>query len=213
MESINFICDEKNHIIMKKFFLSAAFLLLSVLAFAQFNDTAFSGNLKRHNGGLRLDGIDLTREEQALLLSDVNGQDLNEEWSRLRGKRALGEGLIIGGAATAGAGAVVFVGTGVVWVLVAAIGGGIAGAVSGGDSDAAQGAVDNISEAFAPWFIGSGVVTGLGVAAVGAGIPIKVVNAKKMDAIVDDWNNSKAAPEVSLNFGAAPSGVGFTLNF
>ena len=188
-------------------------MLLSVLAFAQFNDTAFSGTLKRHKGDMRLDGLDLTREEQALILSDINGQDLNADWAKLRKNRALGEGLIIGGAATAGTGALVFVGTGVVWVLVAAIGGGLAGALSGGDSDAAQNAVDNVSESFAPWFIGSGVATGLGVAAVGAGIPIKVINSKKMDAIVDEWNNGKGGSEVSVNFGAAPSGVGFTLNF
>ena len=199
------------HMIMKRALVTIACMLLSIAAFAQFNDTEFSGILERHHGGMRMDGTDLTPDEMAVILADVAGEDRTAEWYKYKGNRALGEGLIIGGSATAAAGAVVFVGTGVVWLLVAALGGGLAAAF-GGDG---QEAVDNISEQFEPWFIGSGLATGVGAAAAIAGIPIMVSNNKKLNGIVNDWNavNAPAATEVSLNFGAAPSGVGFTLNF
>ena len=186
-------------------------MMLSVAAFAQFNDTEFTGILERHNGGMRMDGTDLTPDEMAVILADVNGVDRTADWYKYKGKRALGEGLIIGGSATAAAGAVVFVGTGVVWVLCAALGGGLAGAL-GGDG---QEAVDDISKQFEPWFIGSGALTIAGAGAAIAGIPILVSNNKKLNGIVNEWNevNAPKTEEVSLNFGAAPSGVGFTLNF
>lgn len=196
---------------MKRTLITIALMLFSIAAFAQFNDTEFNGILERHHGGMRMDGTDLTPDEMAVILSDVAGVDRTNEWYSYKRKRALGEGLIIGGTATAATGAVVFVGTGVVWIVVAALGGGLAAAL-GGDG---QEAVDNISEQFAPWFIGSGIVTGVGAAAAVAGIPILVINNKKLNGIVNDWNaaNSVSGTEVSLNFGAAPSGVGFTLNF
>ena len=196
---------------MKRILVTIACLLLSIGAFAQFNDTEFNGILERHHGGMRMDGTDLTPDEMAVILADVAGVDRTEEWYSYKRKRALGEGLIIGGSATAAAGAVVFVGTGVVWLLVAALGGGLAAAL-GGDG---QEAVDNVSEQFEPWFIGSGALTGLGAAAAISGIPIMVSNNKKLNGIVNDWNaaNSATGTEVSLNFGAAPSGIGFTLNF
>lgn len=187
---------------MKKCFLSAAFLLFSLLAFAQFNNTDFAGTLARHHGGMRLDGIDLTPDEQFLILSDINGQDLNQQWAHLKSQRALGEGLIIGGSSVAGVGALTFVGTGLVYIVCAmfvAIGG--------------QEAIDNLGKSFEPWFVGSAAVTGVGAAAAITGIPILVVNNKKMDAIVNDWNMEHTNPDVSFNFGAAPSGVGFTVNF
>lgn len=196
---------------MKRTLITIACMLLSIAAFAQFNDTEFNGILERHNGGMRMDGTDLTPDEMAVILADVAGEDRTAEWYSYKSKRALGEGLIIGGSATAAAGAVVFAGTGVVWLLCAALGGGLAAAL-GGDG---QEAVDNISEEFEPWFIGSAIVTGAGAATAIAGIPILVTNNKKLNGIVNDWNavNAPTDTEVSLNFGAAPSGVGFTLNF
>lgn len=189
---------------MKRTLITIACMLLSIAAFAQFNDTEFSGLLERHNGGMRMDGTDLNPDEMAIILADVNGEDRTADWYRYKGKRALGEGLIIGGCATAAAGAVVFVGTAVVHVvcvIFVAIGG--------------QEAVDQLSRQFEPWYIGSGIVTGVGAASAIAGIPVLVVNNKKLNGIVNDWNAANGAPtgEVSLNFGAAPSGIGFTLNF
>lgn len=196
---------------MKRIIISIACLLLSVAAFAQFNDTEFSGLLERHRAGMRLNGTDLSKEEMAIILSDINGVDRTADWAKYKHNRALGKGLIIGGSSAAAAGALVFVGTGVVWVIVAAFGGGIA-AAAGGDG---QEVVDDVSKQFAPWFIGSGAAVGAGLASAAAGIPICIVNNKRMSGIVNEWNaaNGQAGSEVSFNFGAAPSGVGFTLNF
>ena len=49
-----------------------------------------------------------------------------------------------------------------------------------------------------------------------SGIPILVVNNKKLNGIVNEWNQAQGnvvASDISLNFGAAPSGIGLTLNF
>ncbi|MBP5636250.1 MAG: hypothetical protein J6X25_01865 [Bacteroidales bacterium] len=201
---------------MKRSLITIACMLLGVTAFAQFNDTSYSGLLERHNGGMRLDGTDLTPDEMAIILADVNGVDRTLDWESYKRKRALGEGLIIGGSSAAAAGAVVFVGTTVVWVLVAALGGGIAAVASGGDTDSTQNAVDDLSKQFAPWFWGSGILTGAGAVAAVSGIPILVVNNKKLNGIVNEWNQAQGnvvASDISLNFGAAPSGIGLTLNF
>ena len=194
-----------------RFLLTAICMFVSLAAFAQFNDSEFNGVLERYRAGMKMDGTVLNADEQALILANVDGVDRTAEWAKYKKNRAIGKGLIIGGSSAAAAGAVVFVGTGVVWVLVAALGGGIA-AAAGGDG---QEAVDNISKQFEPWFIGSGAVTIAGAGAAIAGIPMVVVNNRKMNGIVNDWNNANGhgTEDVSLNFGAAPSGIGFTLNF
>jgi len=188
-----------------RFLLTAICMFICVAASAQFNDSEFTGVLERYRAGMKMDGILLNADEQAVILANVDGLDRTADWQRYKSGRAVGKGLIIGGSSVAAAGAVTFVGAGLVYVVVAifvAIGG--------------QEAMDNLGRQFEPWFIGSGIAVGTGAATAVAGIPIVVVNNHKMNSIVQDWNNANAASlssDVSLNFGAAPSGVGFTVNF
>ena len=72
---------------------------------------------------IKLDGIVLDKDQQALLLSNIDGVDYNEAWADFRGQRHLGNGLVIGGSVLIGVGAaaeVVALGYVVVGVLVAA---------------------------------------------------------------------------------------------
>lgn len=188
---------------MKRALITIACMLLSIAAFAQFNDTEFNGVLERYRAGMKMDGIVLNADEVAAILSNVDGLDRTAEWQQLKKNRAWGKGLIIGGSSLASVGAVAFVGTGVVYVVVA-----IFAAIGG------QEAIDNLNAQFNPYFVTSAIVTGAGAATAVAGIPIVVVNNRKMNGIVKDWNNANGhGSDVSFNFGAAPSGVGFTLNF
>lgn len=185
--------------------------MLSIAAFAQFNDSEFSGVLERHRAGMKMDGIKLNADEVAAILSNVDGLDRTAEWQQYKKNRAVGKGLIIGGSSLAAAGAVVFVGAGAVWIVAVAFGAGLSAALGGDGQEAA----DNISTQLAPWFYGAGGAAVIGAGSAIAGIPIVVVNNKKMNSIVKDWNeaNGRVSSDVSFNFGAAPSGVGFTLNF
>lgn len=185
--------------------------MLSIVAFAQFNDSEFSGVLERYRTGMKMDGIKLNADEVAAILSNVDGLDRTAEWQQYKKNRAVGKGLIIGGSSLAAAGAVVFVGAGAVWIVAVAFGAGLSAALGGDGQEAA----DSISSQLAPWFYGAGGAAVIGAGSAIAGIPIVVVNNKKMNSIVKDWNeaNGRVSSDVSFNFGAAPSGVGFTLNF
>ena len=65
--------------------------------------------------------------------------------------------------------------------------------------------------------LGAGIVAGAGTACAIAGIPTTVSSCKKMNAIVNRYNETHAPeaslPAVTLNFGRTANGVGFTLNF
>ena len=57
------------------------------------------------------------------------------------------------------------------------------------------------------------VIASAGFASLIAGIPVLCINKDRMRCLVNDYNAGSSAQDLSLNFGPAPSGVGFTLNF
>ena len=204
---------------MKRFLLILALAMVSVAAHAQFAGTIPEGALKRKGSVMKTldkeNKVKLSPEQVAYILSDIDGVDYNDEWQALNRTRKKGVGLIVGGSIAAGTGAVVFLGAAVVEVLVFILGAPLASMDETGES--MEEFEKNLNKQFAPWYIGSGIVTGAGAACAIAGIPTTVSSCKKMNAIVNHYNESHAPaaslPEVTLNFGRTANGVGLTLNF
>lgn len=206
---------------MKKFLLVLLFAVASTaVASAQFiNPEIPDGALKRKGGLMKTvdktNKVKLTPEQVAYVLSNIDGVDYNDEWNELNRNRKKGAGLIAGGTIAAGAGAAVFLGAAVVEILVFILGAPLASMDESGDS--MKEFEENLNKQFAPWYIGSGIVVGAGTACIIAGIPTTVKNGKKMNAIVNRYNETltpaASQPEVTLNFGRTANGVGLTLNF
>lgn len=152
---------------------------------------------------IKLDGIVLDKDQQALLLSNIDGVDYNEAWADFRGQRRLGNGLVIGGSVLIGVGAaaeVVALGYVVVGVLVAAF--------SLGQAD--------MNEVMKPagYFAGGGAASAaLGAGALAFGIPIRVKADKKMKATCEGYNNASERVSKEVIFGGTNSGVGIAFNF
>ena len=205
---------------MKRLFLILILALVSVAANAQFVDAGIPEGALKRKGSLmktvdKTNKVKLTPEQVAYVLHDIDGVDYNDEWYELNRTRKKGVGLIVGGSIAAGAGALVFVGAAVVEVLVFVLGAPLASMDESGESMEEFKA--NLEKEFAPWYIGSGIVAGAGTACAIAGIPTTVSSCKKMNAIVNRYNETRAPesslPAVTLNFGRTANGVGFTLNF
>lgn len=152
---------------------------------------------------IKLDGIVLDKDQQALLLSNIDGVDYNEAWADFRGQRRLGNGLVIGGSVLIGVGAaaeVVALGYVVVGVLVAAF--------SLGQAD--------MNEVMKPagYFAGGGAASAaLGAGTLAFGIPIRVKADKKMKATCEGYNNASERVSKEVIFGGTNSGVGIAFNF
>lgn len=161
--------------------------------------------LHRFLDGMKLDGMQLTKEQQMDILAELSaadGEDYISQWEKYRKGRGTGVGLIIAGSSLAAAGGAVVVGSGLVFVacvIWVALGG--------------QEAVDNFSRQFAPWFISGAIGVGAGAAVAAVGIPITVSNCKKMNAITDRYNQPRTASSPVLTFGTTRSGIGLALNF
>ena len=204
---------------MKKLLLILLLASCSVAAYAQFAGSIPEGALKRKGSLMKTvdktNKVKLTPEQVAYVLHDIDGVDYNDEWHDLNRTRKKGVGLIVGGSIAAGTGALVFVGAAVVEVLVFVLGAPLASMDESGESMEEFKA--NLEKEFAPWYIGSGIVAGAGTACAIAGIPTTVSSCKKMNAIVNRYNETRAPeaslPAVTLNFGRTANGVGFTLNF
>ena len=206
---------------MKKFLLVLLFAVASTaVASAQFiNPEIPDGALKRKGGLMKTvdktNKVKLTPEQVAYVLSNIDGVDYNDEWNELNRNRKKGAGLIAGGTIAAGVGAGVFCMAGIVHILVFIIGAPVASLDDSGES--METFQKNLEKEFAPWYIGSGIVAGAGTVCLIAGIPTTVKNGKKMNAIVNRYNETltpaTSQPEVTLNFGRTTNGVGFTLNF
>ena len=190
---------------MKRWILLALLLVIALPSPAQY--------VNRKGTHLVRDGQKLSREEQAQLLADIDGNDYNPAWNRAAIWRNTGLGLTIGGGTLLGVGA----GVTVFGVIVAAVGtavGAAAGAVAGGSSGAQQGAQAGV-KAGQPIITG-GLITGaVGVVALGVGIPVLAVNGKKLNSIAKAYNQTQVPEEkpVEVAFGPAPSGIGITLTF
>lgn len=195
---------------MKRWILILFFATLSLAASAQY--------VHRSGSHLTRDKEKISREEQQQILSDINGVDYNQVWKDYDGWRKTGLGLTVGGGIVAGAGACTFLFGAVVSIFGVVIGA-TAGAIGG--SSGAQAGADAGAKAGQPFMTGGLIATAVGSVALGAGIPLLAVNGKRMNNIVREYNSTlpepvvepEPAPAVEVAFGAAPSGIGFTVSF
>ncbi len=214
---------------MKKLLLALALMTACFAASAQYVP---NGTAKRSGSHIKIDGERLSQEQEAVFLSDINGQDFTAQWKRNNTWRKTGIWMTsLGGAAVVGGLGATFVGA-IAMVFGVALGAGtaavVAGTASGGDeqasSDAANEAANNAAEGIAP-IINTGLaITGIGTVSMAVGIPMIVVNCKKMNKIVKAYNGSVSmenAPELSLSpafayepaSGSIAPGIGLRLSF
>lgn len=208
---------------MKKLIVSIILMFLACGAYAQIADTTVIstetiGVLKRAGGGMKVDKVRLSREERQILLSDIGGIDYNADWNKAKGWRAAGISMIAGGSAVAVVGLGYFMGAAVAGMLGIVIGAGTAavvtGAVGGDSNAAAQETSNNVSNEVSPHIAAGLIILTVGAGTAAAGIPITIVNCKRLSNIVDEYNAiHNPAPEASLSFGPTRNGIGLALNF
>ena len=193
--------------LMKRLICTLVFLALAVGAYAQYIP---DGTLKRHGCGMRMDRQKLTKEQQAIILQDIDGVDYTKQWKTARNWRAAGIAMTAGGAGVA----VVGVGMGFVYIFAEVLGIALAAPIASiGGEDGAQEAADNINDQMSPYIAASFAAAGLGAVTSVAGIPIIVVNCKKMNKIVKAYNGRQKDVAV-LSWGPTHSGgTGLSLNF
>lgn len=207
--------------IMKKLLAILVFITACVSLNAQYATPQIA---KRAGCTIKLDGEKLSREEAVELLRDIDGEDYSAEWCNARGWRTAGIVMMSAGGAVAVAGASTAL-TGALVSIFGAVVGGATGAIVGsvGGSDSAQKtggeAAESGAKAGVP-LINTGLVIGaVGAVAAIAGIPITVVNCKRMTGIVDKYNAAQtspaesAVPAAELTFGPTSNGVGLSLRF
>ncbi len=152
---------------------------------------------------IKLDGTVLTKEQQSLLLSNIDLEDYNDEWASYKKQRHLGNGLVIGGSVMIGVGAA---------AEVAALGyivvGALVGALTLGQADMAE-----IMKPAGYLAAGGLAAAGVGAGELAVGIPIRVKADKKMKAVCEGYNNATERVEKEFIFGSTGSGVGLALRF
>lgn len=211
---------------MKRWIIALVFLALAAgSASAQYIP---DGTVKRKGCGMKVDGQKLTWDQQAYILSDIDGNDCTQQWIRARKVRGWGIGLTTGGATVTVVGA----GATLVMVVATALGvafgagvGAVAGSVGGEEQaqESANDAAQQVADEMTPKINACMAVTGVGLVTTVVGIPMWVSGTKKMNKIVKAYNTSHLAfePEfkVGPSFAYSPAtrtmvpGVGLTLNF
>jgi hypothetical protein len=190
---------------MKRSLLTLILMLLSLGAWAQYAGT---GTVTRTGARLKVDGVKLSPEDQAVLLADINGTDYNPAWDKAKAGRSAGMALTLGGGVTALGGCTVLM-LGLTTSIFGAAIGATVGSIGGQES--AQQAAQQGADAGQPYITAGLVAAGLGVAAMGAGIPVLVVNSRKLNGIVKDCNSGR--PAAQLTMGPTASGFGLALQF
>ena len=190
---------------MRTIFMTLLLLLLPLGAWAQYNA---AGSAKRAGTHIRIDGEKLSPEAQADLLADINGVDFNPEWQKAKAGHNAGLGLTIGGGIAMLGGSVAAL-LGVTASVAGATIGAIAGSI-GGEQGAQQGAQQGAT-AGKPLATGGLIAAGAGLASMGAGIPLLIVNNKRMNGIVNAFNDGKS--EAQLSLGPTGNGFGITIDF
>lgn len=195
---------------MKRLMVVFALLLVSLAASAQY---AEGGALRRSGATIRVDDQKLTAFERDALLNEIGGADLVEAWSKARGGRTAGIWLTAGGGTLAAAGLVTTLVGGMASVggaLVGATAGALVGSVGGNASETASQAASKGAEAGVPIMTAGTIIMVAGAASLAAGIPILIVNNNRLNGIVDNCNQARAA---QLSFAATSNGIGLTLRF
>lgn len=201
---------------MKKILLALILLTACAAAYGQYLPIP-DGTLKRSGTKMKIDGIRLSPEQQALLLQDIDGKDYTRAWKSAKAARNWGIGLTSAGATVAVVGA----GGTMVMAIAAALGvaigasaGAIVGSVGGEEaaSDSANEAANNVAEEMGPKIAAWAAVTGAGLVSTAVGIPLWVAGSNKMSKIVKTYNGSHHA-DSGLYFGPTASGAGFAYVF
>ena len=160
---------------------------------------------------MKIDGQKLTKEQQAFILQDIDGQDFTREWEKARKGRAWGMGLTIGGSVATVGGGVAILGGAIIEALVVAIAAGtgaVVGSIGGEEAaaDTANEAATNAAEGFESYYAACGAVMGAGIVSTAAGIPLLTINCRKMNKIVKRYNNQNVFSDGGLYFGPTASG-------
>ena len=170
--------------------LVAALLCVAQSAVAQYRPT----KIHRVGTHFKADGHTLSNSE----LIDLVGEDIYEE--TVRGARVQMK-----------------IGTGLIWLGVACVGAGLAGAVYTGyvavneyNYDSFWEAVKSGKEVYSLYSKVAGVLT-FGTSAIGAGIPIHIIGRSRLNWVENNYNEN--ARDISCNLGLTPSGVGLVLTF
>ncbi len=190
---------------MKRILIALILMLLSLGAWAQYADT---GTVTRTGTRIKVDGVKLSPEDQAAMLADINGTDYNPAWDKAKAGRTTGMALTLGGGVAALGGSTVLLLGLTTSVFGAAIGATV-GSIGGQES--AQQTAQKGAYAGKPYITAGLVAAGLGVAAMGAGIPMLVVNNRKLNVIVNDCNSGR--PAAQLTMGPTANGFGLALQF
>lgn len=201
---------------MKKIILALVLLTACAAAYGQYLPIP-DGQAKRFGSKIRIDGQKLTKEQQILLLQDIDGVDYSRKWDNARITRDWGIGLTAAGSAVTVVGAC---GTAVMAIAAAlgiAIGasaGAIVGSVGGEEtaSDTASQAANNVAEEMGPKIAAWMAVTGVGLASTAVGIPLWAVGSSKMGKIVKTYNGTRHA-DSGLYLGPTSSGAGIAFVF
>lgn len=200
---------------MKHWIIALVFLALAAgSASAQYIP---DGTVKRKGSGMKVDGQKLNWDQQAYILSDINGQDRTADWIKARKVRGWGIGLTTGGATVTVVGA----GATMVMVLATALGvafgagvGAMAGSVGGEEQaqESANEAAQQVADEMTPKINACLAVTGVGLVTTVVGIPMWVSGTKKMNKIVKAYNAGPSIAYSPASHTVAP-GVGLTVNF
>ena len=211
---------------MKRWIIALVFLALAAgSASAQYIP---DGTVKRKGCGMKVDKQKLSWDQQAYILSDIDGKDCTQAWIKARKTRGWGIGLTAGGATVTVVGAGATVVMGLVTALGVAFGAGVgamAGSVGGEEAaqESANEAANQVAEDMQPILDACVAVTGAGFVTTLVGIPMWISGTSKMNKIVKAYNNSNLAFEPEFKVGpsfaystathtVAP-GVGLTVSF
>ena len=200
---------------MKRWIITLVFLALAAgSAYAQYIP---EGTVKRKGSGMKVEKQKLDWNQQAYILSDIDGQDLTAEWIKARKLRGWGIGLTTGGATVTVVGACATVVVGLVTALGVAFGAGagaLVGSVGGEEQaqESANEAAQQVADDMAPILNTCLIATGAGVVTTAVGIPLWVIGSKKMNRIVKAYNAGPTIAYSPATHSVTP-GVGVTINF
>ena len=194
----------------------AALLSISVISSAQNTDSTGTwtpGELQKKGTRLAIGGEKLSKEVQTLILSDINGEDLNPQWNKYTREAQAGLWTLVGGSVVFAGGITYMTVLGIGYVLGVAIGAGVGAVATGGQGDM-SGIGDSVAEGMKGKFIASEIITVAVLAGMTTGIVLLCVGHSNLKKVVK-YCNSIGSPETAyFNFGTTASGgIGLTFNF
>ncbi len=163
---------------------------------------------------LRVDGERLSSEETFNYVSEHCGLPYAQRWSNSAKIYSVGKGLLISSAVTIPVGVV-----GCVFGTALIVGGGLAGGLGaalsagfGGDPSLTP-ENQRIINNGAILFVCGATLASVGFSTLIAGAVCVPVGKSRMNDIAGRCNAASQGPQMTMNFGSCPHGIGMTLNF